>query len=189
MIFLDEVDVLCQRRGGGSQQEQRVVAALLAELDGLQDRRVMVLAATSRPDAIDESVRRPGRLDREIELPVPGPAARSHILKCMLSKVPHQLSPEQVEEVARTTHGFVGADLLALCAQASTRAVKQAKTNNCEPLLQEEHLKWALTQVKPSAMREVIVEIPSVGVELYHNICFYCFKLPVSLATLIKNIK
>jgi SpoVK/Ycf46/Vps4 family AAA+-type ATPase len=76
VIFLDEVDVLCQRRGSGSQQEQRVVAALLAELDALQDRRVMVLAATSRPDAIDESVRRPGRLDKEIELPVPGPDAR-----------------------------------------------------------------------------------------------------------------
>lgn len=81
----------------------------------------------------------------------------------MLSRFPHQLSGDEVNEVARTTHGFVGADLLALCAQASAKAVKQARSENITPALQAQHFEWALTQVKPSAMREVLVEIPSVS--------------------------
>jgi ATP-dependent 26S proteasome regulatory subunit len=100
VIFLDEVDVLCQRRSGsGTQLEQRLVAALLAEIDGMQNQRVMIMAATSRPDAIDESLRRPGRLDREIELPVPGPNARNEILQCMLTPVPHNLTQEEVSSI------------------------------------------------------------------------------------------
>ncbi|KAF4518162.1 hypothetical protein B566_EDAN007853 [Ephemera danica] len=132
LIFLDEIDVLCQRRSsGGSQLEQRLVSALLSELDELQGQRVMVLAATSRPDAMDEALRRPGRLDREIELPV--------------------------DAVASGTHGFVGADLQALCSQAGSKAALQ-----CERQLTAQHLNWARNQIKPSAMREAAVEIPPV---------------------------
>ena len=95
MVLLDDVDLLCQRRGGTA-QEQRVAATLLSQLDRLQRWPVMVIAATSRPDALDEALRRPGRLDRELELPVPGPEARAQILHRLLARTPHQLSDSQV---------------------------------------------------------------------------------------------
>jgi len=158
-VFIDEVDVLCPKRNSSSsQQEQRVLAALLSELDSLEDHRVVVLAATSRPDSIDPSLRRPGRLDREIELPVPNPPARRQILMKMLDKIENNLSEAQICEIADRAHGYVGADLMALCCQASGKAIKRGgeKVNLND-------LDWAMCQVKPSAMREVLVEVPNVS--------------------------
>lgn len=157
-MFIDEVDVICPKRNSSSQQEQRVLAALVSELDALDDQKVVVIAATNRPDSIDPSLRRPGRLDREIELPVPNPPARRQMLKKMLDRVDHKLNEEQIEEVADRAHGYVGADLMALCRQASSKATKRGAD-----YVEANDLDWALSQVKPSAMREVLVEVPNVS--------------------------
>lgn len=158
MVFIDEVDVICSKRNSSSsQQEQRVLAALISELDSLEDQKVVVLAATNRPDSIDASLRRPGRLDREIELPVPNPPARRQMLKKMLGRIEQKLNEEQIEEIADRAHGYVGADLMALCRQASSKAAKRGVDS-----VEVDDLDWALSQVKPSAMREVLVEVPNV---------------------------
>ena len=167
-MFIDEVDVLCPKRNSSSQQEQRVLAALVSELDALDDQKVVVFAATNRPDSIDPSLRRPGRLDREIELPVPNPPARRQMLKKMLDRVDHKLNEEQIEDAADRAHGYVGADLMALCRQASSKAAKRGADS-----VEADDLDWALSQVKPSAMREVLVEVPNVShFIVYHEFSF-----------------
>ncbi|XP_065341728.1 ATPase family gene 2 protein homolog A [Cloeon dipterum] len=158
IIFIDEVDVLCPKKhSSSSQQEQRVLASLVSELDSLKDKRVLVVAATGRPDAIDQSLRRPGRLDEEIELPVPNPTARKDILCKLLENVQTDIKEESVKEIADRAHGFVGADLMSLCTYAVNKASKRQST-----VVEFADLEWALTQVTPSAMREVLVEVPNV---------------------------
>ncbi|XP_059470109.1 ATPase family gene 2 protein homolog A [Neocloeon triangulifer] len=158
IIFIDEVDVLCPKRNSSSsQQEQRVLAALVSELDSLSDQRVLVVAATGRPDVIDSSLRRPGRLDREIELPVPNPSARREILQKLLERNKTEVNQDLIKEIADRAHGFVGADLMALCTHAVSKASKRDSN-----VVEFADLDWALSQVKPSAMREVLVEVPNV---------------------------
>ena len=106
----------------------RVVAALLSVLDGADEstlHRVVVVATTNRPDAIDRALRRPGRFDREIELDVPTPSARLEILQTHLRRIKHEMTDAQVEALAKSAHGFVGADVAALCAGAAMQALRR----------------------------------------------------------------
>lgn len=177
VIVLDEVEALCLRRDATSSDlDKRMVATFLALLDGFQGmERVVVLAATSRPHALDSAVRRPGRLDREIDLGVPGEAARKDILKVLLRQAGPtimKVSEEDMQRVASRAHGFVGADLLLVCKEAAMlaarRVVKQS-TRVEEGGVQEgnvqvtgEDLLAGLARVRPSALREVAVEVPRV---------------------------
>nr|CAD7411203.1 unnamed protein product [Timema cristinae] len=162
VILLDEVDSLCSRHGerGGTDQERRVVATLLTLMDSLHVHQtdVMVLATSSKPDSVDPALRRPGRLDREVEVGVPSPDSRLDILCKLLAGVPHNVTQEQLVNISRAAHGFVGADLASLVSRGAMRAVKRVT----EVTITNEDLLWAFTQVKPSAMREVLVEVPNV---------------------------
>ena len=160
IIFLDEIDSLAPRRdnGSNSDQERRVIASLLTLLDDLHhgNHKVMVLAATCKLDAVDPSLRRPGRLDMEVEIGVPNVLQRADILRGKLKEVGSSLTEDQVDKIASDTHGFVGADIEALVSYASM----QAKESKGQVVF--EHFAIAKTRVKPSGMREVMVEIPRV---------------------------
>lgn len=160
MIFFDDIDTICPKREKSSnQQEQRVTATILTMLDSLQDERVVVIAATNKPDWIDAAVRRPGRLDEEIEIGIPDPRARKQILDVLLLEVEHNLSDQEVSSIAQVTHGFVGADLTALVFQAGMRALKRLVDG---PQLTFTDFQTAIKTVKPSAIREIIIDVPKV---------------------------
>ncbi|TFY59854.1 hypothetical protein EVG20_g7635, partial [Dentipellis fragilis] len=122
--------VRAREDSAGGEVEKRVVATLLTEMDGVEgdgeeDVRVVVVATTNRPNAIDPALRRPGRFDREIEIGIPDVEARISILNVLLSKTPHEVSDEQLRAVASRAHGYVGADLAAVVREAGTTAIKR----------------------------------------------------------------
>ncbi|XP_026415570.1 calmodulin-interacting protein 111-like [Papaver somniferum] len=121
VVFIDELDAIAPaRKDGGEELSQRMVATLLNLMDGAsRTEGVLVIAASNRPDTIDPALRRPGRLDREIEIGVPSPKQRLDILLCLLNGMDHSLTSTQVENLASATHGFVGSDLSALCNEAA----------------------------------------------------------------------
>ncbi|XP_052189572.1 calmodulin-interacting protein 111-like [Diospyros lotus] len=121
VVFIDELDAIAPaRRDGGEELSQRMVATLLNLMDGIcRTDNLLVIAATNRPDSIEPALRRPGRLDREIEIGVPSPKQRYDILLAHLSRMEHSLSDMQVQHLATATHGFVGADIAALCNEAA----------------------------------------------------------------------
>ena len=176
IIFIDEIDALAPKREESyGEVERRVVSQLLTMLDGLKGRgKVVVIGATNRPNALDPALRRPGRLDREIAINVPNKEARLSILKIHTRNMP--LEKVDLSNVAGITHGFVGADLAALCKEAAMNVLRkilpQLKLKEDEPISQEVLSKLRVTQkdfnealklVRPSAMREVLVEKPNVS--------------------------
>jgi len=174
IIFIDEIDSIAPKREEvQGEVERRVVAQLLALMDGLQSRgKVIVIAATNRPDALDPALRRPGRFDREIEIPVPTRDGRREILMIHTRGMPLAKDVD-LDKLADATHGFVGADLAALCREAAMNALRRIlpKINLDEPLppgvLEElvvtaADFDEALRRAEPSAMREVYLEIPKV---------------------------
>ncbi|XP_076765948.1 ATPase family gene 2 protein homolog A isoform X4 [Xylocopa sonorina] len=169
IILIEEIDSLCPKRSTSStDHERRVLSQLTALFDDIQNtnNNIMILATTSKLDLVDNSLRRPGRIDKEFEIYVPTPAMRAEILQKMLSKIPNTLSSEDIRNVAFVTHGFVGADLYGLCSQAILNAVKrQQKTNTISDISSKvtlSDLDHALCTTKPSAMKEVLIEVPSV---------------------------
>ncbi|KAL7138315.1 hypothetical protein ABFS83_10G154600 [Erythranthe nasuta] len=121
VIFIDELDALAPaRKDGGDELSQRMVATLLDLMDGIsRTDGILIIAATNRPDSIEPALRRPGRLDREIEIGVPSPQQRHEILLALLREIQHSLSDKDIQNLAMGTHGFVGADLAALCNEAA----------------------------------------------------------------------
>jgi transitional endoplasmic reticulum ATPase len=175
IIFLDEIDAIAPRREQVvGDVEKRVVAQLLALMDGLSQRgHVIVLAATNIPNALDPALRRPGRFDREITIPIPGREGRQEILAIHSRGMP--LAPDvDLVRIAAITHGFVGADLEALCREAAMICLRRllpeidfaAAEIPYDALLRlEVHMHdfvEALREVEPSAIREVFVEVPDV---------------------------
>ncbi|KFP79409.1 Spermatogenesis-associated protein 5, partial [Apaloderma vittatum] len=123
IIFIDELDALCPKREGAqSEFEKRVVASLLTLMDGIgsegSEGQLLVLGATNRPHALDAALRRPGRFDKEIEIGIPNAQDRLDILQKLLKRVPHSLTAAELAQLAESTHGYVGADLAALCKEA-----------------------------------------------------------------------
>lgn len=180
IIFLDEVDAIAPKReelGGEKQVERRVVAQLLALMDGLKERgKVIVIAATNIPQVLDPALRRPGRFDREIEISIPDKNGRLEILQIHSRGMP--LSEDvNSEKLAEITHGYVGADLEALCREAAMTALRDllpkidfaANEIPYEQLLElqvtMENFLQALNEVEPSALREFFVEVPNAGWE------------------------
>jgi len=161
ILFIDELDSLAPKgENGGSDQERRVVASMVTLLDRLHSMRsqVVVVAATSRLDGVDPSLRRPGRLDMEVEIGVPGVKQRKEILSGILKEQEdgHTLVQEEVDKLAGDTHGFVGADIQALVSLAAMVAREEGRC------LSMQHFMLVRSKVKPSAMREVMVEVPQV---------------------------
>ena len=153
------VDVYSRRDGSASDQERRIIASLLMLMDSLhQDQsRVLVVAASSKLDNIEPALRRPGRLDLEVEVGVPDARQRREILLVKLSDTDHELSAENIDKIAADTHGFVGADVEALVSQAAMKAKEDHSRVTFD------HFVAAKTRVKPSGMREVAIEIPQVS--------------------------
>jgi len=175
IIFLDEIDAIAPKREHVvGDVEKRVVAQLLALMDGLDNRgHVIVIAATNIPGALDPALRRPGRFDREISIPIPDQNARLTILEVHSRGMP--LSEDvNLNKLAEITHGFVGADLQALCRESAMLCLRKVipeidlGTSNIpyETMMNlkvsMEHFIEALKEVEPSALREVFVEIPNV---------------------------
>jgi len=173
ILFIDEIDSIAPKRGQvQGEAEKRLVAQLLTLMDGLEPRtNLVVIAATNRPDAIDEALRRPGRFDREIVIGVPDESGRREILGIHTRGMPLADNVD-LAELARTTFGFVGADMAALTREAAIEAVRRImpKLDLAEGTIPAEVLEElrvtredfnnALKRVQPSAMREVMVQAP-----------------------------
>ena len=177
IIFIDEIDSIAPKRedmGGEKQVERRVVAQLLSLLDGLESRgQVIVIGATNIPNTIDPALRRPGRFDREISIPIPDKNGRLEILQIHTRGMP--LAEDiSLEKLAEITHGFVGADLEALAREAAMSALRKILPKidfemaeiPYETLMKLEvtmdNFRDAMKEVEPSAIREVFVEVPDV---------------------------
>jgi len=179
IIFIDELDAIASKREEtAGEVERRVVSQILTMMDGLKSRgRVIVIGATNRINSIDPALRRPGRFDREININVPDKAGRLQILKIHTRGMP-LTRDVKLEELASITHGFVGADLESLTKEAAMNVLRkflpQLKLDGEEQIPKEileklivhqSDFKDALKNVRPSAMREVLVETPNVGWE------------------------
>ena len=178
ILFLDELDAIAPKReelGGEKQVERRVVATLLAEMDGLENRgELIVIGATNLPNILDPALRRPGRFDREIVIPIPDKNGRREILTIHTRGMP-LAEVVDLDRLAFLTHGFVGADLAALAREAAMYAIRRLMPKidfEREVIPQEALLALkvtmddflnALREIEPSAIREVFTEIPEIG--------------------------
>ena len=180
IIFIDEIDAIAPKRedmGGEKQVERRVVAQLLALMDGLESRgQIVVIGATNIPNSLDPALRRPGRFDREISVPIPDRKGRLEILQIHTRGMP-LAEDVDLKRVADLSHGFVGADLEALAKEAAmacvrdilpyvnlhTQDIPYEKVASLE--VRMSHFMAALMEIDPSAIREVFVEIPDVSWE------------------------
>jgi transitional endoplasmic reticulum ATPase len=175
IIFLDEIDAIAPKREAVvGEVEKRVVAQLLALMDGLRSRgQVIVIGATNIPNALDPALRRPGRFDREIAIAIPDRKGRREILEIHTRGMP--LDEEvNLDDLAEITHGFVGADLQALCREAAMGALRallpriqfEVGAIPYEALMElkvtRDDFLAALKEVEPSALREITVEVPGV---------------------------
>ncbi|HOU70384.1 MAG TPA: CDC48 family AAA ATPase [Methanothrix sp.] len=175
IIFLDELDSIAPKRGEvAGEVERRVVAQLLSLMDGLKERKnVIVIGSTNRPEALDMALRRPGRFDREIELGVPDMQGRMEIFQIHSRGMP-LADDVALEEYAGRTYGFVGADISAVSREAAMNALRRIlpQIDLDEPtipkeildrlVVQKDDFEAALREVSPSAMREILVEVPDV---------------------------
>ena len=176
IIFIDEIDSIAPKREEVSGElERRIVSQLLTLMDGMKSRgKIIVIAATNRPDSIDPALRRPGRFDREIEIGIPDDEGRLQILNIHTRGMPLD-TDVNIKQIAKTTHGFVGADLEVLCKEAAMRSLRRIlpEINLEEEKVSKEVLQKikitkndftdALKEVRPSALREVLVQIPDVS--------------------------
>lgn len=195
LIFIDEIDAICPKRDGRvGDMEKRMVATLLTLMDGLEkNAQVVVLAATNRPNALDPAIRRPGRFDREVEISIPNANDRLDILRVALARLPHSVSDEHLQELSGSAHGYVGADLSALCKEAALLALQRSFALQRELRQQQQpqeqlppagssstphaldpsiqlptftveigDLKRAMRGIRPSALREIAIDVPRV---------------------------
>ncbi len=174
IIFIDELDAIAPKREEtNGETERRTVAQLLTLMDGLKSRgQVVVIGATNRPDSLDPALRRPGRFDREIEIGVPDSEERKEVLEIHTRNMP-LAEDVDLDKIANTTHGFVGADLESLCKEAAMRVVRRIlpEIQNDEEIPKEVMEKIVVTgndfknaqkEIQPSALREVLVQIPDI---------------------------
>lgn len=175
IIFIDEIDSIAPKREEVTGEvEKRIVSQLLTLMDGMKSRgKVVVIAATNRPDSIDPALRRPGRFDREIEIGIPDEEGRKEILDIHTRGMPLN-DKVNLDQIAKITHGFVGADLEMLAKEAAMRSLRrilpeldleQEKISSeilQKIVINDEDFKDALKEVRPSALREVLVQVPNV---------------------------
>jgi transitional endoplasmic reticulum ATPase len=171
IVFFDEIDSIAGKREDGDGAENRVVGQLLSLMDGLDARGdVIVIGATNRVDSLDPALRRGGRFDREIEIGVPNERGRREILEVHTRNMP-LAEDVDLERLAATTHGFVGADLESLAKEAAMTALRRSRRDGGErtPLAElrvtRADVESAMAAVEPSAMREYVAEQPTQGFE------------------------
>ena len=176
IIFIDEIDSIAPKRDEVSGElEKRIVSQLLTLMDGMKSRgKVVVIAATNRPDSIDPALRRQGRFDREIEIGIPDDEGRFDILSIHTRGMPIN-EKVNLKQISKTTHGFVGADLEVLSKEAAMRSLRRIlpeidldEDKISSEILQKIEItnndfREALKEVKPSALREVQVQVPDVS--------------------------
>ena len=177
IIFIDELDAMAPKRGEtGAHADTRTVTQLLSLMDGLKRvDSVIVVATTNRIDAVDAAFRRPGRFDREIFIGPPDVAGRREILEVHTREMPLSDGAQKfLDEIARRTHGFLGADLMELCRDAGLSAMRRSAGNLADhraafriPLqdlrVEQEDFEMALSQIRPSALRETLISVPNVS--------------------------
>ncbi len=176
IIFIDEIDSIAPKREEVTGEvEKRIVSQLLTLMDGMKSRgKVVVIAATNRPDSIDPALRRPGRFDREIEIGIPDERGRIEILDIHTRGMPID-KKVNLNQIAKITHGFVGADLEVLAKEAAIRSLRKIlpqidlKEEKIPAeilqkiIITENDFRDALKDVRPSALREVLVQVPNVS--------------------------
>jgi transitional endoplasmic reticulum ATPase len=207
IIFLDEIDAIAPKRSDSFHEvDRRVVAQLLALLDGLQSRgRVVVIGATNLPDSLDPALRRPGRFDRELAIQPPDRKGRREILDIYTRGMP-LANDVDIEDVADTTHGFVGADIAALCREAALAALRRTFPDfefvqgafSFDQLLSLQvgmpDFRTALTEVAPSALREFNTTIPDTtwedvgGLENIKQTMRETIEYPMKYADLMRRV-
>merc|ERR1711871_1061438 len=176
IIFMDEIDSIAPKREKtNGEVEKRIVSQLLTLMDGMKGRsQVIVIAATNRPNTVDPALRRFGRFDRELDIGVPDENGRLEILRIHTKNM--KLDDEvDLEQIAKETHGFVGADCAALCTEAALQCIREkmdvidleddtvdAVVLNSMAVTQE-HFRFALGMTNPSSLRETVVEVPNVS--------------------------
>jgi transitional endoplasmic reticulum ATPase len=177
IIFIDELDAMAPKRGEtGAHADTRTVTQLLSLMDGLKRvDSVIVVATTNRVDAVDNAFRRPGRFDREIFIGPPDVAGRREILEVHTREMPLSDGAQAfLDEIAKRTHGFLGADLMELCRDAGLSAMRRSAGNLADhraafriPLqdlrVEQEDFETALSQIRPSALRETLISVPNVS--------------------------
>lgn len=175
IIFIDELDAIAPKREKThGEVERRIVSQLLTLMDGLKQRaHVVVMAATNRPNSIDPALRRFGRFDREVDIGIPDAVGRLEILRIHTKNM--KLADDvELEQIGNETHGYVGADLASLCSEAALQQIREkmdlidleedaidAEVLNSLAVTQE-NFRWALGASNPSALRETVVEVPTV---------------------------
>ena len=177
IIFIDEIDSIAPKRSDTSGEvERRVVSQLLSLMDGLQGRgHIIVVGATNRINALDEALRRPGRFDREIEFGVPTVKGRKEIFQIHTRGMPLE-EDVALNRYSEITHGFAGADIMAVCREAALFALRRIlpKINLDEPIpidiiqelrISDKDFVQAINMVEPSAMREIMIDIPDISWE------------------------
>ncbi|XP_043490885.1 ATPase family protein 2 homolog isoform X2 [Polistes fuscatus] len=172
IILLEDIDTLCPKRSSSStDQGRRVLATIKSLFDELQNTKdnIIIIATTSKIEFVDVSLRRPGRIDKEFEVYVPLQSTRLEILSKLLKRIPNTLLQQDLINISFSTHGFVGADIYGLCSHALMAAVKRQHSinvidtkTNYEINVTIDDFNKALTVTKPSAMKEILVEVPTV---------------------------
>jgi transitional endoplasmic reticulum ATPase len=176
IIFIDEIDSIAPKREkANGEVEKRIVSQLLTLMDGLKGRsNTVVIGATNRPNSIDPALRRFGRFDREIDIGIPDENGRLEIFRIHTRnmKLAEDVDPEAI---AKDTHGYVGADMAALCTEAAMQCIREKMdlidieqdTIDAEILasmaVTQDHFKFALAHSNPSSLRETVVEVPNVS--------------------------
>jgi len=176
IIFIDEIDSIAPKREKAQGEvEKRIVSQLLTLMDGLKSRaHVIVMGATNRPNSLDPALRRFGRFDREIDIGIPDEIGRLEVIRIHTKNM--KLSEDvDLQAISKETHGYVGADLAALCTEAAMQTIREKMdlidpeddTIDAEVLdsmaVTQDHFKHALSQLNPSVIRETVVEVPNVS--------------------------
>lgn len=173
IIFIDEIDSIAPNRANddSGEVESRIVATLLTLMDGMGSAgRLVVIAATNRPNSVDPALRRPGRFDQEVEIGIPDVDARLDILMKQFSQMSserHTLTEEDIKTISSKTHGYVGADLSSLCRESVMKTIQRglnsSKTIDSSVLqVTMNDVENAMIDIRPSAMREIFLEMPKV---------------------------
>ncbi|VVB98425.1 VCP-like ATPase [uncultured archaeon] len=207
IIFIDEVDAIAPKRGEATGEvEKRMVSQLLTLMDGLKSRgQVIVIAATNRPDSIDEALRRPGRFDREIEIGVPDREGRHEIMQIHTRNMPLDKGVD-IKELANVSHGYTGADLSSLTKEAAIKSLRRIlpEINLDEEFIPPEILDRikvtqddffsALREIQPSALREFYIEKPNIkwdevgGLETVKRDIMEAVDLPLKRPEVFENM-
>lgn len=203
IIFMDEIDSIAPSRTSddSGETESRVVAQLLTVMDGMGDNgRIVVVGATNRPNSIDSALRRPGRFDQEVEIGIPDVEAREEILTKQFAKMNSekcQITKKEIASIASKTHGYVGADLTALCRESVMKAINRGLTVGISQTaikVTVDDVYHALPEIRPSAMREIFLEMPKVhwsdigGQEELKRKLIEVVQLPLEASDSFKNL-